>query len=124
MWLFFAYGDGSSIKPPPSEGLSRALQGFYDADGFITRTEPLLVLQPRAIKVMYNVNRPGVWPSGPDRRAIGIVGYLKGRSCMDNVLMMLHVSFMRGIDLSSAHPKLYGPLLRIYAHHVPQSSKA
>ena len=36
---------------------------------------------------------------------------------------MLHVSFTRCIDLSSAHPKLYTSLLRIHAHHVPQSSK-
>ena len=34
MWLNFACGDESSIKPPPGEALSRELQGFYDADGF------------------------------------------------------------------------------------------
>ena len=56
----FTFGDGSSIKPPPGEALSRELQGHYDADGIITRTEPLLVLQPQATKVMYNVNRLGV----------------------------------------------------------------
>ena len=37
--------------------------------------------------------------------------------------MLLRMSVMTGTNLSIVHPKLFTSVLRIFAHHIPQSSR-
>ena len=53
----------------------------------------------------------------------GTVGYLKGRARMENLLLLLHINFKLSFHLRDVHPALFTSVLRIYAHHLPQSSR-
>ena len=68
----FAVGDGCSMKPSCGEELCRELQGFLMADGFVSGSEPLLVIQPDACNINHGVSDCGQWPQGEGKLLPGL----------------------------------------------------
>ena len=120
----FMVGDASSIKPSAGEDVCTELQGFIFQEGFITGSEPLHVTFPD-LSNMAGIQGAvqGTWPSGDQHFRPGMVGYIKGRARMENIMMLIHVNMELDFVLRDVHPRLFTSILRIYAHHCPQSSK-
>jgi hypothetical protein len=111
-----------SLKPPPGSDLFMALIEQYLCDGFLSSGDPLFVVQS------VNVTWEGLstlW--APDKGQPVLqpfsVGYMKGMARMTTLFALLHYCWAQGIDIKTAHPKLYDSVLRIWVHHAEQASK-
>ena len=103
-----------SLKPPAGRTLFSQLIEQILLDGFVSSSEPVLVLQSRSAD-----------PKLPQFCGLATfsLGYLTGVARASSLLALLHVIFKSGIDLSTTHPTLHNSCCAIHVHHVEQPSK-
>ena len=111
-----------SLKPPPGRDLLCSLIEHFLQDGFVTASEPLLIVQSRPPKSFENL--PVFKPSlkGGDLPTFSL-GYLKGFARVSSLMAFLFKVFELKLDLKKVHEKLYNSLLVVSVHHVAQSTK-
>ena len=106
-----------SLKPAPGAELFSQLAAQISQDGFVTASEPLLVVQSRdPANYIRNVR---LW-SGDGGQPLGTfsLGYLKGMARATTALTLLHRLFLLKVDLKSAHPALHENVRAVSVHQV------
>ena len=116
------FDNDCSLKPATGRELFCSLIEQYLQDGFVTASEPLLVVQSRP-PISYE-NLP-VLRSGVKGGALPTfsLGYLKGFARVSSLMALLFKVFELKVDLEKVHNKLYKSLLVVYVHHIVQGTK-
>ena len=111
----------SSHKPSPGMALFSVLMEQILRDGFITSSEPLLVLQSRPAE-----NIPLLPTYGNSGDAVKLptfsVSYLKGYARVCSLMAILHALWKNGVDVETEHNVLFTSLQIIYVHHMKQAT--
>ena len=117
------YDEKCSIRPPPEAVTCLLLADQYLVDGFITSSDPLLILPKPELGVDTDLVRLWVPPAGESVLGVQTVGYLKGMARTTTLLSMLHLVMIDDLPLATLNPKLFSSVLRIRAHFMPQRSR-
>lgn len=111
-----------TLKTVPGHGSFTELIDQFLMDGFVTSSEPLLVVFSRDPErfagnpIPWDQGGPGILPAFS-------VGYLKGMSRAASVMALLHRAFVNKWDLQSSHPVLYESLRVVYVQHMELPNK-
>ena len=111
----------ASHKPPPGMSLFSMLMEQILRDGFITSSEPLLVLQSRPAETIPLLPAYGHY-GGDMKLKTFSVSYMKGCARVSTLMAILHALWKNGVDLETEHNVLFKSLQTIYVHHTQQSN--
>ena len=110
-----------SLKPPPSVYVFKALASQLYKDGFVTVSEPLVVVQSRDPQMYYLNKTP--WHSAAVPISAFSLGYVKGMARVTSLLAMLHCLHKRGVCIETGLPVLYKTVQVVYVLHPAQATK-
>ena len=118
----FGYEHGCSIKPPPGKDVFLQLCDRYLLEGFVTSSQPLLVVQPA--EIAHNLMLIALPPDQhPGQLKIHSVGFVKGRARVTSMYALLAWFWLNGVDVQASHPLLHASILTLYGNHTPMDSK-
>jgi hypothetical protein len=116
-----AYNQLASVKPPPGQDVFLSLVERYMIDGFVTSSEPGLIVQPDSLAHQPLIELPPC--DNRNQLKVASIGYIKFWSRTCSLMTFLLWVKKNNVNLQREHAMLYESLLCIYVHHVPQDTK-